>query len=136
MSCSCKSALGGKSPCCLPSNSWRPDCSLTLSLGNSTGGRDATEGAGSFFRRKQRRKPRTRAMAITPTETPTPIPAFAPVDSPDLDAAGVSVSIEFEVEVGFEVASAVGAWFVVEGDMRSDDCHAMPTGIACIRGVG
>lgn len=134
VSCSRKSALGGSSR--IPSisrlaaNSWIPADSVALSLDNSTAGRDAAEGGGSLFRRKQRRKPRTRARAITPTETPTPMPAFAPVDSLDLDSVGVFVSLECEVEVAVADSAAVGAWFVVVGDMRSDDCHAMPTGIA------
>lgn len=64
----------------------------------------------------------TSAMPITPTETPTPMPAFAPVDNPE--------RVEVEVEVGVEVS--VG----VDVDTMSLDCHAIPTGIAWIRGVG
>lgn len=61
-------------------------------------------------------------MAITPTETPTPIPAFAPVESPDPGSA--------EMEVDVADVEAVGV------DVRSVDCHASPTAIACIKGVG
>jgi hypothetical protein len=62
-------------------------------------------------------------MAITPTETPTPIPAFAPVESPELGSS------EAGVDVGVVVIDAVGA------EAISVDCHAIPTGIACIKGL-
>ena len=48
------------------------------------------------------------------------MPAFAPVDSPDEVELGVGLGVEVDVGV----------------DVRSVDCHIIPTGIAWITGEG
>lgn len=71
----------------------------------------------------------TTAIAITAAETPAPIPAFAPVDRPGVFSSGSEGVVEVEVGIGGEDSVPVTV------DIISVDCQAMPTGIACTKGM-